>query len=106
MTHPVHSALAQAAAEGIDRQLALERDTTVLHELTTLATRAESRGFEPVERRGIETIVELGRVHIARSGVRRRPEFARQRAAAFHVVVERVVKQRTARRSVLPIARD
>src|SRR5580658_1128122 len=50
---------AEAAAEGVERQLAVEFDAAVLDEIERLAFLAESVAFEPVDHRGREAVVDL-----------------------------------------------
>src|SRR5262245_2638638 len=101
MTHSMHSTFTQAAAEGIDREIAFQRDASVLNERATFTFFAEAGGFEPVERRWVESVVQLRRIHVIRSQPGRAPQLSRQRATAFHVIVERIVQQGASRSGIL-----
>src|SRR6185312_5033579 len=58
---------AEAAAERVERQLAVQLDPPVLDEIERLALLAESVGFEAVDHRGREAIIDLRHVHILRA---------------------------------------
>src|SRR5579859_3359184 len=49
MAHSVHAALAQTAAEGIDRQFALDRDTAIANECGAFAFAAKAGRLQPIE---------------------------------------------------------
>ena len=58
---------AEAAAKGVERQFAVELDPPVLDEIQCLALAAETIGFEAVDHRGREAVIDLGDVDILRA---------------------------------------
>src|SRR3984893_8903548 len=62
----VDAAGAEAAAEGVERQVAVQFDAAVLDEIERLAFLAEAVAFEAVNHRGREAVVDLGDVDIFR----------------------------------------
>src|SRR6266481_9512431 len=79
---------AEAAAKGVERQLAVELDMPVLDEIEGLALLAETVGLEPVDHRGGEAVVDLGHVDILRTEAGALPGQLRRAAAALHVAAE------------------
>src|SRR5947209_11496182 len=84
----VNAAGVEAAAEGVERQLAVELDAPVLDEIECLAFLAETVGFETVDHRGREAVVDLGHVDVLRTEARPLPGQFRRAAAALHVIAE------------------
>ena len=66
----VDASRAEAAAEGVERQLAVELDTPVLDEIECGAFLAETVGLETVDHRGREAVVDLGHVDVLRTKAR------------------------------------
>src|SRR5207245_615039 len=62
----VDAAGAEAAAKGVERQLAVELDAAVLDEVERLALLAEPVAFETVDHRGGEAVVDLRDVDVFR----------------------------------------
>src|SRR5712691_10717029 len=58
---------AEAAAKGVERQFAVKLDAAVLDEVERLALLAETVGFQAVDHRGGETVVDLGDVDVPRA---------------------------------------
>src|SRR4029077_18885987 len=56
----------EAAAEGVEREFAVEFDAAVLDEIEGLALLAEPVGFQAVDHRGGEAVVDLGDVDVLR----------------------------------------
>ena len=73
MAVAVDPAGAEAAAEGVERQVAVELDAPVLDEIERLTLLAKPIGFKPVDHRSGEAVVDLRDIHIARLQVRARP---------------------------------
>src|ERR1700678_2653737 len=71
MSHAVQPSLAEAAAERVHWQFALQRDPAVLDERVSLASLAEAGRFQPVERGRAESVVQLRGVHIGWAESRR-----------------------------------
>src|SRR6476659_3463789 len=63
----VNAARAQAAAERIERQLAVELDAPVLNEVERLALLAEAIRLEPIDHRRREAVVDLRHVDVLRA---------------------------------------
>ena len=59
--HAVEPSFAQAATEGVDRQLTFQSDAPILNKGVRFALRAKAGGFEPVECGGAEAVVQLDR---------------------------------------------
>src|SRR5258708_24721312 len=81
----VDAAGAEAAAKGVERQVAVQFDAPVLGEIERLALLAETVGFEAVDHRGREAVVDLGDVDILRGEAGALPGQLRRAAAARHV---------------------
>src|SRR5205807_8719451 len=60
----VDAAGAEAAAEGVERQVAVQFDAAVLDEVERLALLAEAVAFETVDHRGREAVVDLREVDV------------------------------------------
>src|SRR6185436_17835559 len=78
----------EAAAEGVERQLAVELDAAALDEIERFALLAEAVGLEPVEHRGREAVVDLRDIDVLRAEARALPGELGGAAAALHVVCE------------------
>ena len=66
-TEPVQAARADLAAEGVERQLAVERDALAsLDEPAAFADRAKAERLEPGDRLKTEPVIELRRVDVGR----------------------------------------
>src|SRR5262249_13567325 len=64
----VHAAAGQLAAQGVERQLAAERDAPApVDERAGLAGPAEAQGLEPPDGLDGEPVVELGHVDVGRA---------------------------------------
>src|ERR1700676_5004411 len=63
----VDAAGAEAAAKGVERQVAVEFDAAVLDEIERLAFLAETVAFETVDHRGREAVVDLRDVDVLRA---------------------------------------
>src|SRR6266851_3864255 len=81
----VDAAGAEAAAKGVERQVAVELDAAVLDEVERLALLAETVGFEAVDHRSREAVVDLGDVDVLRGEAGALPGQFRRAAAARHV---------------------
>src|SRR5439155_24211638 len=81
----VDAAGAEAAAEGVERQLAVQFDAAVLDEIERLALPAEAVAFEAVDHRGGEAVIDLRHVDIFRGEAGALPGQFRRAAAARHV---------------------
>src|SRR5262252_11117433 len=79
---------AEAAAKGVERQFAVELDAPVLDEIERLALLAEAVGFEPVDHRGREAVVDLSDIDILRAKTGALPSQFRRAAAALHVIAK------------------
>src|SRR5712692_8344175 len=84
----VDAAGAEAAAKGVERQFAVELDMPVLDEIERLAFLAEAVGFETVDHRGRETVVDLRHIDVLRTEAGPLPGQFRRAAAALHVAAE------------------
>src|SRR5207249_2638863 len=84
----VDAAGAEAAAKGVERQFAIELDAAVLDEIERLAFLAEAVGFEAVDHRSGEAVVDLRDVDILRGEAGTLPGQFRGAAAARHVAAE------------------
>src|SRR5436309_7709862 len=62
----VDASRAQAATEGVQRQLAVQLDASVLDEIERLAFLAEPVGLEAVDHRGGKAVVDLRDVDVFR----------------------------------------
>src|SRR5271155_4899884 len=88
MPEAVDAARAKAAAKGVERHFAVELDAPVLDEIERLAFLAETIGFETIDHRGREAVVDLRHVDVLRTEARPLPGQFRGAAAAFHVIAE------------------
>src|SRR6266851_7211515 len=79
---------AEAAAKGVERQFAVELDAAVLDEIERLAFFAETVGFETVDHRGREAVVDLGHVDVLWAEAGPLPGQLRGAAATLHVAAE------------------
>jgi hypothetical protein len=71
----VDASRAETAANGVERQLAVELDMPVLDEIEGLAFLAETVGFETVDHGGREAVVDLGHVDVLQSEAGALPPF-------------------------------
>src|SRR6516225_10082001 len=62
----VDAAGAEAAAEGVERESAVELDAPVLDEIERLAFAAEAVGLQAIDHRGREPVVDLRDVDVLR----------------------------------------
>src|SRR4051794_37547957 len=74
VTHSMKAALAQAATEGVQRELSLKFDAPILYERMGLPAPAKSSCLEPVQRRRTESIVEFGGCHLIGPEASRAPQ--------------------------------
>src|ERR1700737_4262039 len=81
----VNAAGAEAAAEGVEWQLAVELDAPVLDEIERLAFPAEAVGLQAIDHRGGKPVVDLRDVDILRRESGALPGQLGGAAAAFHV---------------------
>src|SRR5438132_1192914 len=88
MPEAVDASRAEAAAKGVERELAVELDAPVLDEIERGALLAETIGFEAVDHRGREAVVDLGHVDVLGTKAGALPGQLRRAAAAFHVTAE------------------
>src|ERR1700737_635732 len=79
---------AEAAAKGVERQLAVEFDAAGLDEIECGAFLAEAVGFETVDHRGREAVIDLGHIDVLRTEAGALPGQLRRAAAAPHVIAE------------------
>src|SRR5262249_32912177 len=79
---------AEAPAEGVERQLAVELHAPALDEIERFALLAEPVRLQAVDHRRGEAVVNLGHVDVARAETRALPGQARRAAATFHVVAQ------------------
>src|SRR5579872_6211677 len=84
----VDAAGAEAAAEGVERQVAVQFDAPVLDEVERLAFLAEPVAFEPVDHRGREAVVDLRDIDVLGGEAGALPGQLRRAGAAFHVAGE------------------
>src|SRR5262249_270200 len=82
----VNAARAQAAAKGVQRQLAVELDPTALYEVERLALLAEAVGFEAVNHGRREAVIDLGDIDILRRKAGALPRKLGGACATLHVV--------------------
>src|ERR1700739_1995773 len=88
MPEAVDAAGAEAAAKGVERQFAVELDAAVLNEIECGAFPAETVGFETVDHRGREAVVDLRHVDVPRAEAGALPGQLCGAAAALHVIAE------------------
>src|SRR5215831_5460022 len=79
---------AEAAAKGVKRQVAIQLDASVLDEIERLAFLAEAVGFEAINHRGGEAVVDLRHVDILWTEARPLPGQFRGAATPLHVIGE------------------
>src|ERR1700704_2997074 len=84
----VDAAGAEAAAKGVERQFAVQFDAAVLDEIERLALLAEPVGFETVDHRGGEAVVDLGDIDVLWREAGALPGQLRRAAAALHIAAE------------------
>ena len=85
---PVNTPGAETPPEGVQRQLPVELDASVLDEVERLAFLAEPVGFEAVDNRGGEAIVDLRDIHVLGREARPLPGEPRRAPPAFHVAAQ------------------
>src|SRR5258708_18187178 len=78
----VDAAGAEAAAKGVERQVAVQFDAAALDEIERLAFLAEPVAFEAVDHRGREAVIDLRHVDILRGEAAALPGQFRGAAAA------------------------
>src|SRR5205085_10315425 len=78
----VDAAGAEAAAKGVERQVAVEFDAPVLDEIERLALLAEPVGFQTVDHRGREAVIDLRHVDVLPGEAGALPGQFRRAAAA------------------------
>ncbi len=88
MPEAVDAAGAEAAAKGVERQFAVQFDAAVLDEIEGLALLAEAVGFETVDHRGREAVIDLGHIDVIRTEAGALPGQFRRAAAALHIAAE------------------
>src|SRR5712691_7070832 len=76
---------AEAAAKGVERQFAVQFDAPVLDEIERLALVAEPVGFEAVDHRGGEAVIDLRDIDVLRTEAGALPGQLCRAAAARHV---------------------
>src|SRR5262249_56886032 len=79
---------AQAATEGVQGQLAIQLNTTVLNEIQGLSLLTETVGLQAVDDRGGEAVVDLGHVNILGGETGALPGEAGGAAAALHIATQ------------------
>src|SRR5438874_13398708 len=79
----VDAAGAEAAAKGVERQVAVQFDAAVLDEIQRLALLAEAVGFQTVDHRGREAVVDLRDIDILGPETGALPGQFRRTAAAL-----------------------
>src|ERR1700704_1030041 len=84
----VDAAGAEAAAKGVERQVAVQFDAAVLDEIERLAFLAKAVAFKAVDHRGREAVGDLRPVDILRGEAGALPGQFRRAAAARHVAAE------------------
>src|SRR5205823_5931980 len=75
----------EAAAEGVEREFAVEFDAAVLDEVEGFAFLAETVAFEAVDHRGGEAVIDLCDIDVLRAEAGALPGQFRRAAAARHV---------------------
>src|SRR5713226_3124911 len=81
----VDASRAEAPAEGVQRELTVPLDASVLDEIERFALLAKPVGLEAVDHRGGEAVVDLRDVDVARGEARSLPGEARRAAPAIHI---------------------